>query len=301
MPVVTSAQLSPVCDVRSTLSVYRFGRHDPTTQLGDTDFWRATLTPDGPGTLHLQWSGAHLDAEAWGDGADWLLNGVPHIVGALDVGFTCPDDAHHAVARAARKHPGLRVGASRSLYHELLPNVLGQRVTGGEAIGQWHRLCAELGDRAPGPHASLRLPPTPERLRARPAWWFHPLGIEAKRAEALRTVASHAQRITEWSALDPTQVAGKLQLLKGIGPWTIGSAIGPALGDPDAVPVGDYHIPNMVAWALAGHPRGNDEQMLQLLEPYVGQRGRVIRLLAIAGNAAPKFGPRQRIRPMYRW
>lgn len=301
MRTVTSAQLAPVTDMRATLSVYRFGRHDPTTRLGDSEFWRATLTPDGPGTLHMQWSSGQLDAEAWGDGADWLLSGVGCLVGSSDPGFVCPDGANQAVAHAARRHPGMRIGASRTLYHELLPNVLGQRVTAGEAIGQWHRLCTELGEQAPGPHATLRLPPTPERLRSRPAWWFHPLGIEAKRAEALRVVASHAHRIAQWSALAPTAAADKLALLRGIGPWTIGAAIGPALGDADSVPVGDYHIPNMIAWALAGTPRGNDEQMLQLLQPYVGQRGRVIRLLAMDGNAAPKFGPRQRIRPMYRW
>jgi 3-methyladenine DNA glycosylase/8-oxoguanine DNA glycosylase len=65
-----------------------------------------------------------------------------------------------------------------------------------------------------------------------------------------------------------------------------------AFGDPDAVSVGDFHIPNMVAWALAGEPRGIDERMLELLEPYRGQRGRVIRLLELAGFGAPRYGPR---------
>jgi 3-methyladenine DNA glycosylase/8-oxoguanine DNA glycosylase len=125
--------------------------------------------------------------------------------------------------------------------------------------------------------------------------------VEAKRAEALRTVARHAMRVSEWSSLPPRDAAAKLSLLRGIGVWTIGSALGPALGDPDAVPVGDYHIPNMVSWALAGEPRGTDERMLDLLAPYAGQRGRVISLLARNGNAAPKFGPRQRIQPMYRY
>jgi hypothetical protein len=32
--------------------------------------------------------------------------------------------------------------------------------------------------------------------------------------------------------------------------------------------------------------------MLELLEPYRGQRGRVIRLLKLAGAAAPRYGPR---------
>ena len=41
-------------------------------------------------------------------------------------------------------------------------------------------------------------------------------------------------------------------------------------GDPDAVSVGDYHIPNMVAWALAGDARGTDEHMLELLAPFAG-------------------------------
>jgi hypothetical protein len=48
----------------------------------------------------------------------------------------------------------------------------------------------------------------------------------------------------------------------------------------------------MVAWALAGEPRGTDERMLELLEPYCGQRGRVIRVLELAGVRAPRYGPR---------
>jgi len=183
----------------------------------------------------------------------------------------------------------------------LLPIILAQRVTAGEAIRSWQRLAARLGTQAPGPNPTLRLPPSPSSLLGKPAWWFHPFGVEAKRAEALRTVARHATRIGEWSRLSPAEASTKLGLLRGIGVWTIGSALGPALGDPDAVPVGDYHIPNMVAWALAREPRGTDTRMLGLLAPYAGQRGRVISLLGRDGHAAPKFGPRQRIQPMYRF
>ena len=64
------------------------------------------------------------------------------------------------------------------------------------------------------------------------------------------------------------------------------------MGDADAVPVGDYHIPNTVAWALAGEPRGTDERMLELLEPYRGHRRRVITLIKSAGISAPKYGPK---------
>ena len=74
-----------------------------------------------------------------------------------------------------------------------------------------------------------------------------------------------------------------------------------AMGDPDAVAVGDFHLKNVVSFNLAGEPRGTDERMLELLAPYEGQRGRVVRLLMLDGKAPPAFGPRQRILPMARW
>ena len=65
-----------------------------------------------------------------------------------------------------------------------------------------------------------------------------------------------------------------------------------ALGDEDAVSVGDFHLPNLVAFALAGEPRGTDERMLELLEPWRGERARVVRLLELSGIAPPRYGPR---------
>ena len=72
-------------------------------------------------------------------------------------------------------------------------------------------------------------------------------------------------------------------------------------GDPDAVAVGDFHLKHMVTHALTGRSRGTDEEMMALLEPYRGQRGRVVRLLLLDGHRAPSFGPRQRVLPMHRW
>jgi len=73
------------------------------------------------------------------------------------------------------------------------------------------------------------------------------------------------------------------------------------MGAPSALAVGDYHLKNVVVHALTGRARGTDEQMLQLLAPYAGQRGRAVRLLQLAGHRAPKFGPRQRVLPTNRW
>ena len=71
----------------------------------------------------------------------------------------------------------------------------------------------------------------------------------------------------------------RLAALPGVGAWTVGTVAGSALGDPDAVVLGDYNLPHLVSYALAGERRGTDERMLELLECYPGQRGRVVRLL----------------------
>jgi 3-methyladenine DNA glycosylase/8-oxoguanine DNA glycosylase len=300
--------------LRRTLSPYRYGVGDPTTRLSPGRFVRATLTPDGPATLLLRWDADPapvdrdgLTADAWGPGADWLLGRVDRLTGAHDraVAFARIDSpADATVDRALRATRTSRIGASGSLYHELLPTVLGQRITGGEAVRQWARLVRRLGEPAPGPPGvvgDLRLPPPPATLDRRPLWWFHPLGIEQKRARPLVELARHPAKLFEWADAPSDTVAGKLSLVPGIGPWTIGSVLGPALGDPDAVATGDYHFPHAVAWALAGEARADDDRMLQLLEPYRGQRGRVLAAVIRTFGGAPKFGPRQRILPMAQW
>ncbi|MEO5724003.1 MAG: DNA-3-methyladenine glycosylase 2 family protein [Ilumatobacteraceae bacterium] len=302
-PLDRSRSVAPP-SLPTTLVVYRFGSNDPTTRLAGSrstgEFWRATHTPYGTATLHLRWQDGVLAAEAWGDGREWLLHTVPALSGQLDqpVSFAT---GHPAVLRAQHNHPGLRLGASSTLYHELLPVILGQRITAGEAISQWHALVRRLGVPAPGPNPDLMVQPHPDAVTGHPAWWYHQFGVEAKRAEALRTVAKHAARLWEWSTISPADCAAKLALLPGIGRWTIGSALGPSLGDPDALAIGDFHLKNAISHALTGRPRGTDEQMVALLEPYAGQRGRVVRLLLLDGHQAPKFGPRQRILPMRRW
>ncbi|HEY8092369.1 MAG TPA: hypothetical protein VID93_01250, partial [Acidimicrobiales bacterium] len=229
----------------------------------------------------------------------WLLDRVPALVGAGDAPFDLPvpDDV---VARALAAAPGLRIGRCDTLLHQIVPTVLAQRVTSIEAARAWWLLCRRLSEPAPGP-AGLLLPPDPDVLAQQPSWWFHPLGVERKRAETVIRCARRARGLERLVALDPVDAGARLSTIPGVGPWTVQSVLGPVLGDPDAVPVGDFHIPHSVCWAIAGEARGSDERMLELLAPYAGQRGRVIRALLLAGWSAPKRGPRQRIQPIARW
>ena len=292
------AATAPI-DLPHTLGWYRSGRHDPTTRLDGWSFARACWTPDGPAEVRLDWSRGDVAATGWGPGAAWAMQSAQAMTGADRAPAPVPD-VHPLVTLAAHRWQGVRTGASGDLYGALLPTIIEQRITSGEARRQWGALCRQLGEPAPGPHGLL-LPPRPDRLAGRPSWWFHPLGIEAKRARTLVEVGRIADRLWDWVRLPVDELADLLLRVRGIGPWTVGSVLGPVCGDDDAVPVGDYHIPSMVAFNLTGEARADDARMLDLLEPFRGVRGRVIRLLGLAGHGAPARGPRRRILPMHRW
>jgi 3-methyladenine DNA glycosylase/8-oxoguanine DNA glycosylase len=88
--------------------------------------------------------------------------------------------------------------------------------------------------------------------------------------------------------------------MRGVGPWSVAEVARIGLGDADAVSVGDFHVPNLVAWALAREPRGTDERMLALLQPYRPFRGLTQLLLEAGGARAPAFGPRMEARTIER-
>jgi 3-methyladenine DNA glycosylase/8-oxoguanine DNA glycosylase len=173
----------------------------------------------------------------------------------------------------------------------LIPAIIKQKVTASEARRAYRRLVGALAEPAPGPTA-LSLPPDPGRVAELPYFEFHPFGIERRRAETLRAVCSKARWLDDAAARSLEEARARLASFAGIGPWTIAEVSRIALGDADAVSVGDFHLPHLVTWVLAHEPRGTDARMLQLLEPYRPHRGLVQRLLRIGGGHAPAFGPR---------
>ena len=290
----------PRLDPRAVASLCN-GAHDPTTRWDGRTWERATLTPEGPGAVRVRVGvAAHgsgpapgIAVERHGPGGAWLEARVDLMLGLRDRPPAI--DAHHeAVAVALRRHRVPRIAASGTPWHELLPAILGQRVTSRQARTQWAALCRRLGEPAPGlPH--LRLPPSPEALRATTSWDLHALGIERQRGDTLRRVAAHGARIVRLSEHEAHDAREWLTRLRGVGEWTAAVTVAASHGDPDAVPVGDYHVKHTVCWALAGRPRGTDDEMLALLAPYAGQRRRVLDLLARDGWSAPRYGPGRRL------
>jgi 3-methyladenine DNA glycosylase/8-oxoguanine DNA glycosylase len=203
--------------------------------------------------------------------------------------------AHRLLADLHRHHPGLRLGRTGLVFEALLPTIIEQKVPSVEAYASYARLVRALGEPAPG-ETGLLVPPTPQRVLATPYWAVHRFGIERRRFAVIQTAAAQARRLEGTADMNPADARRLLTTLPGIGPWSAGEVSVVAYGDPDAVSIGDYHLPHQVAWALAGEARGSEARMLELLEPYRGQRARVIRLLMLGGIQAPRFGPRMRLR-----
>jgi 3-methyladenine DNA glycosylase/8-oxoguanine DNA glycosylase len=286
-------------DVRLILAVQGRGRGDPTFQADETGaIWRTSLTPDGPATIRVlpgrpvaaDGPRTLVRATAWGPGAAWLLDALPGALGACDDMSGFAPDAHPVVRDAARRNPDLRLGRSGRLMEALVPAVLEQKVVVLEAHRAWRILLGKYGTEPPGPAPrGMRVFPDPRTWRRIPSWDWHRAGVEGVRAETIIRAASVAESLERLLTLSHEEADRRLRTIPGIGVWTSAEARQRAAGDPDAVSVGDYHLKNVVGWALAGKDRSTDEEMLALLEPFKGHRHRATRLIGLSrGNGTSR-------------
>lgn len=283
-------------DLRLTLGPLGVGpwlHHD-----ADGAVLRATRTPHGPATLRIVHRADELHAQAWGAGAQWAVLSASALCGEADddSGFAA---AHPLVAELRRQARGMRMPRTGAVFEAAVPAVLAQLVTSVEARRSYRALVAALGEPAPGPWR-LTVPPSPAVLARTPYWAFHRFGVERRRADVIIRAARSAGRLEEAAAMELPAAYRRLQAFPGIGPWTAAKVAMVALGDADAVPVGDYNLPHAVGYALEGTARSSDERMLELLEPYRGHRARVVRMITEFGFRAPRFGPRRPLRDIAR-
>jgi 3-methyladenine DNA glycosylase/8-oxoguanine DNA glycosylase len=285
-------------DLARTLFPLRRGTGDPTMRIERRQSWRAARTPEGPATLRLEHRDGTVAATGWGPGAGWALEHAPGLIGAEDdpSSFEPRDDV---MAKLWKAHRGVRLTRALDVVRTLVAAVLEQKVVGIEARRAWRRMTAAASEPAPG-EVGLLLPPDPTLVAELPYFRFHPWGVERRRAEVVRAVCARAASLEALAEVSFEEARRRLEAIPGVGPWTAAEVMRLSFGYPDAVSVGDYHVPDIVAWALAGEPRGTDERMLELLEPYRGQRGRVQLLLEASHIAPPAFGPRMEARSIDR-
>lgn len=259
-------------------------------QFADDGWWLTARTPDGPGALRIRRTREHLIGEAWGDGSVWLLDRLGSIAGLDDDPKSFQTD-HPVIRELHRTRPGDRFGRTGLVFRALLTAICGQKVTGQEAANAMRGLRRVFAEPAPGPKDGLRLPPDPERMAEAPYHVYHRLHLEKRRADLIRAVAREADRIDGLRDRSPAVAEQVLMSYRGISRWTSAKTLEVSHGDPDQVAVGDFHFKHIVVHHLTGWDRGTDEEMLELLEPFRPQRGRVIRLLHELGHE-PRFGPR---------
>jgi 3-methyladenine DNA glycosylase/8-oxoguanine DNA glycosylase len=196
------------------------------------------------------------------------------------------------LAATHRLHPGLRIPRTNRVFESLVPAILEQKVTGKEARASFRRLVLAYGEPAPGPAPEgMRVPPSPEVWRRIPSWDWHRAAVDPQRSRTLIAAARLAGRLEEAVGMEPAAALARLRAVPGVGEWTAAEVALRALGNADALSVGDYHLSQLVGWALTGSPL-DDAGMIALLEPWRPHRGRVVRLIELSGVSKPKFGPR---------
>lgn len=115
--------------------------------------------------------------------------------------------------------------------------------------------------------------------------------VDGARSRPIVHAAGVAGSLERLVGLDGDEADRRLRSLPGVGVWTSAEVRQRALGDPDAVSFGDYHLAKQVGWALFGHDI-DDERLAEVLEPYRPHRGRAAMLMLAVGARRPRRGPR---------
>ena len=277
--------------LRQTFGLWRLSRSDPCVQFPDGQSLRLSLRcPEGTIQVVAVQRGVEgpLSVQLFGEGAGWIQERLPALFGLHDNPHEFQPEGK--VRDLVRRHAGAHLPIAPVLSTRLLQLVLQQLVSWDDAASSWNRLVRTYGESAPGP-GGMGVPPSADRFRTLGYYDLVNCGILPRQARLILRVAREFSRIDR-IADAPERLAGYLQKIPGIGPWTTQYLLGSSLGDADAVLTGDYALPHAVSWFLKEQPRSSDEEMLRLLEPFRGHRFRVQQLILQNGPLAPRRGPR---------
>lgn len=281
-------------DVLGTVGVLIRGPKDPTMLVDRATLWRACRTPEGVATLALRAASGEVRAAAWGAGAGWALAQLPALCGADDDPAGFDVSGQPLLAEVARRTAAVRLTRTDLVFDALASAVIEQKVTSFQAFGAWRVLVTRFGERAPGPTPRpMFAPPSVDGWRGIPSWSWHRAGVEPPQSRTIVQAAARGERLADavCAARTGEDRDRVLTSLPGIGVWTASETRIRALGDPDAVSFGDYHLAHEVGYVLTGS-RVDDDGMRELLSPWAGHRQRVIRLILASGVREARHGPR---------
>ncbi len=276
--------------------LHRFGHLDPTLRVDDRGLVQALHTPAGPAVLEIRAldldpsrGATRFRVRGHGPGGPAVVARAPAILGA-------DDDPSHLIPRCepmrrlVRSAPGLRLVRAASPLAMLLNLILQQRVAWRDAARAHLLLVRRFGTPI---ERGLVLPPSPATWASLPIAELAAVDVERKRADTLREVARLFGHLHRWVEGPTEDAKKKLHSIPGIGVWTVEGFAGFAMADPDALPLGDYDLPHRMSSALGGPPRSSDAEMVARLEPYRGQRWRIVRLVEESGVRLVRYAPRR--------
>lgn len=279
--------------VRRGAVARRYGRHTVR---------RAEPGPCGPLVLEASVRAGRLERAVWGpsrtpaEAVNCAMVDLRGWTGQEDDPRPLRDvvASHDLLRRVLREVGEVRLGRLPRVSEALGRAIVHQLVQRTEATRSVAQLVQRFGEPVAGDLATW---PTAAQIGAMPAWDLRRCGVSLQGARALHAAAVDDRRLRQAAAAGMPQLDARLRSLPGVGVWT-SAEVRLALGDPDAVSVGDYHVHTWVTHTLGGvDPRAStDAHMLELLEPFAGQRGRVVALIGVAYRRGllpppPRRGP----------
>jgi 3-methyladenine DNA glycosylase/8-oxoguanine DNA glycosylase len=264
-------------DIASSMALQQFGDNDPTALKSPRAFQKVFVSNKDCLQLH-QLTKNHDDSitvsvtgEQSAQALDVWKTKMP-----INDGLDSFEPKHRILAFLHRTFPHLRIIRVPWLFDCVVTAILQQRISTYLAFDQFRKIAVRWS-----PNNALGIAcPSAAQFAELAVHDLQAMGIDLQRAQTLLLLARQQQRKPFCN--DTTTLAElreRLLSLRGIGPWTTEMILGFGAGDTDAVPLGDLHLPNLVCRMLAGQDSDSEQRMLELLEPYRGQRFRVIRLL----------------------
>lgn len=277
-PTARAAFEEDELDIPRTMALQQLGTYDPTARFEGSAFIKVHEDEHGRVVRHtIDRAPSGITIEVAGEGAASLLD-VWRAQFPVEDGHDAFVAVHPTLQRLVRALPGLRLLGVPWRLDVAVGAVLQQRVAFVDAARAFRQVALKWGT-----HDALGVAfPGPRRLASISTAQLQSIGIDAQRARAIHLLAREEVRSGFLRRPDdPPRVRQRLLSIPGIGPWTTEMILGFGFGfgDRDALPLGDVHLPSLVASTLGGRTHGTDADMIELLQPYRGHRFRVVRLL----------------------
>lgn len=298
-PIATRISTPTGYHLRRSMSVLQMGRFDPSLRWAGEELMLSARFNGALVGILARKDHSTLEIALWGD--ERTQRHIESNPASLKAMFGIADDPgsfvprHPKLRELARRFAGTHLPRLPSVFERLSQIILLQLVSWNEALGTYRRLVRAYGEKVPG--VPLLAPPSAAQLSRLTPDELVSVGVLPRQARTLLHVARNGPQLEKIACHDEAELADWLARIPGLGRWSTAYLLGSALGDADAVLLGDYNLPSAISYLLVGEHRADDARMLELLAPYVGHRFRVTRLIWQSGVRPPRRGPRHAPRP----